>query len=70
MQYSANYGATGQTTDGFESGALDSTYTTGGNAPWFVTTGTVHGGTYAAAWHDHAQPVHVADALAKEAPAR
>jgi len=48
VQYSANYGATGQTTDGFESGALDSAYTTGGNAPWFVTTGTVHAGTYAA----------------------
>jgi|GEM_PF-861530 len=48
VQYSSNYGQTGPTTDDFESGSLSSAYTLGGNANWYVTTGTVHGGTYAA----------------------
>jgi hypothetical protein len=48
VQQSSNYGQTGPTTDGFESGTLGSAYTSGGNAPWFVTTGSPHAGTYSA----------------------
>lgn len=48
VQYSSNYGATGTVSDGFENGTLDPAYTTGGNLPWYVTTGTTHSGTYAA----------------------
>ncbi len=48
VQQSSNYGQTGPTTDGFESGTLGSAYTTGGNLPWYVATGTVHAGTYSA----------------------
>jgi hypothetical protein len=48
VQYSSNYGTTGPTSDGFEGGALGSAYTVGGNAPWYVTTGTPHAGTYSA----------------------
>jgi hypothetical protein len=48
VQQSSNYGQTAPVTDGFESGTLGPAYTTGGNLPWFVASGTVHTGTYAA----------------------
>jgi hypothetical protein len=48
VQYTANAGQTGATTDGFESGALSDDYTTGGDADWFVTTQDAHEGFYSA----------------------
>ncbi len=48
VQYTANYGDIGVTNDGFESGSLGPEYTTGGDADWYVTGGTVHSGSYAA----------------------
>ena len=48
VQQSSNYGQTGPTTDGFESGSLGSAYTTGGNLPWSVATTSPHAGTYCA----------------------
>jgi len=48
VQYSSNYGTTGMTTDDFEVGTLGSAYTVGGNAPWYVASGTPHAGTYSA----------------------
>ena len=48
VQQSSNYGQTGSVSDGFESGTLGPAYTTGGNLPWYVASGTAHGGLYAA----------------------
>lgn len=48
LQYTSNYGDTDVTTDGFESGALEPTYTTGGNASWVVVAGGAHSGIYRA----------------------
>lgn len=48
VQYTENYGAVNQVSDGFEGAALDPAYTTGGNANWGVAAGTFHGGTKAA----------------------
>jgi hypothetical protein len=48
VQESSNYGQSGSVSDGFESGTLGPEYTTGGNLPWLVASGTAHGGLYAA----------------------
>ncbi len=48
VQYSSNYGENTVTTEGFESGSLAAEFVTGGDVPWFVASGTAHGGTYAA----------------------
>ena len=48
VQESSNYGATGSVSDGFESGTLGPEYTTGGNQPWYVTTGIYHSGVRSA----------------------
>ncbi len=48
VQATYNYGDINFITDDFETGAFDSAYSTGGDLPWFVTSGTSHGGTYSA----------------------
>ncbi len=48
LQYTSNFAETGLVTDDFEDGDLGDDYTLGGDADWSVTSGTVHGGTYAA----------------------
>ncbi|MBN1513160.1 MAG: carboxypeptidase regulatory-like domain-containing protein [Phycisphaerae bacterium] len=48
VQYSGNYGDFSAVTDGFERPSLGSDYTTGGDAAWYTSTGTVHGGVRAA----------------------
>jgi len=48
VQYTSNYGDASTINDGFETGTLGPEYTTGGDASWYVTSGTVHNGSYAA----------------------
>ncbi|MCK4341376.1 MAG: ankyrin repeat domain-containing protein [Phycisphaerae bacterium] len=48
VQYTDNYGQSGSTSDGFESGSLGPEYTTGGDANWFVTSSQHHSGSYCA----------------------
>jgi carboxypeptidase D len=48
VQYTLNYGATGQVSDGFERTELGSDYITGGNANWITSTSSVHSGYRAA----------------------
>lgn len=48
VQSTSNYGQFAAISDGFESGSLAPEYGTGGTRPWTVTTGEVHGGSYAA----------------------
>ena len=48
VQYTANASQTRTYTDGFESGTLDPSYATGGDAPWTVVTGSPHAGTRSA----------------------
>jgi carboxypeptidase D len=48
VQYTTNYGASSGVTDGFERTLLGPDYTTGGNANWFITTGSYHAGTRSA----------------------
>lgn len=45
VQETANYGDTATVVDGFESPTLDPAFQTGGNAPWTITTSSVHTGT-------------------------
>ncbi len=48
VQYSGNYGDFEVVTDGFERPSLGPDYSTGGDAAWYPSTGTVHGGVRAA----------------------
>ncbi len=48
VQYTANFGDVTAVSEGFEGGSLPSAFSTGGGAPWYVATGTAHGGTRAA----------------------
>jgi hypothetical protein len=45
VQYSANYGATSASSDGFERTSLGPDYTTGGNLPWLTSASTPHSGS-------------------------
>ncbi len=48
VQFSGNYADFSAVADGFERSSLGSDYTTGGDAAWYTSTGTVHGGVRAA----------------------
>ncbi|MCK4871101.1 MAG: ankyrin repeat domain-containing protein [Phycisphaerales bacterium] len=48
VQYTLNADDLTTIVDDFETGSLDPAYTTGGSAPWYVTTSSSHSGAYAA----------------------
>ncbi len=48
VQYTANYGETGATTDDFEDGDIGPGYTMTGDGDWYITDTSKHSGVYAA----------------------
>jgi len=48
VQYTDNYGDLATTTDDFERSGLGADYTTGGDATWFLTSSSAHGGVRSA----------------------
>lgn len=48
LAYTPDYSASGTYSDNFESGAVSSAYSQGGNANWFATSATAAGGVYSA----------------------